>query len=471
MTAPISSSPAMPEFPSFEQVYQGLANQIGQLPAMAPPVTLSEQERIDRAVQTLVEDTHSAEAVWLESCIHCGQCTNACHFFQTTRDVKYAPQRKARLYRRVYRREVGPLRWWYRLITQPVKMQDLEELQELVYDSCTECGRCTMVCPMGIDIPTLVHHCRSALVAAQMMPPEMAAVTYEQKEMGTVFGATQEVLKSMVQTIHDRYGVDIPLDKEHAEIMVLTSAVDMVMNGNGLLATGKVLNHLGVDWTMCSDGGFEAANFGLLSGDMELWKSQADKIIRCAKRIGAKTVVIAECGHAYTALRWNPQVKGEELPFEMLYMSEFLGRQAQAGRLRLKPLKKKITFHDPCKTGRRGGAFEEPRAVLEAMNADFVEMPASREFNWCCGGGAAVFLLQRAAPLREKAFKIKIEQVDATGADSVVVSCASCRLNFEAGRINNRWDKTVDSLLELVADQLVEEDRTAAATIAQSAGT
>ncbi len=445
-----------PVFPTFEQVFQGFAGQIGMLRQMAPKPTLTDDVRVERAIDTLIAETNADEAVWLESCIHCGQCTTACHYFQATGESKYAPMRKMELYRRVYQREIGPFRWWYKLITRPIKLQDLEELQELVYDSCSECGRCTMVCPMGIDTASLVHHQRSALVAAELVPPELAALHAEQKHMGTIFGASAAALMKMVDTIRDHYGVEIPVDKPAAEVMVLSSAVDLVANGNGLLATAKVMNHLGVDWTICSDG-FESANFGLLSGDMSLWKRQVDPIVAAAKRIGAKTLVIAECGHAYPALRWNPMVKGEDLPFDMVYMSEYMGRMAKEGRLKLSPIEGKITYHDPCKTGRRGGAFDEPRAVLKAMDADYVELPSGREYNWCCGGGAGIFLLERATRLRDESFKIKLNQVNATGASTVVVSCASCRLNFEAGRVKNHWDKEVASLVELVADHLIDQ--------------
>ncbi len=444
-------------FPTFAEVYQGFAGQIGMLREMAPTPTKSDDQRLQGAVDTLIEETNAGEAVWLESCIHCGQCTSACHYFQALGDAKYAPMRKMDLYRRVYRREISPLRWLHRLVTKAVELADFEDAVPLIYDSCSECGRCTMVCPMGIDTASLVHHMRSAMVAAELVPPELAALRMEQLHQGTVFGSSPEALKNMVDTIRERAGVDIPLDKESAEVMVLSSAVDLVANGNGLLATARIMNHISVDWTICSDG-FESANFGLLSGDMSLWKKQSDPIVAAAKRVKAKTLVIAECGHAYPALRWNPMLRSGALPFEMMYMSEFLGKQAQAGKLRLKPMEGKVTFHDPCKTGRRGGAFDEPRSVLKAMNADLVEMPNHKEYNWCCGGGAGIFLLADATELRDESFKIKIREVDETGADSVVVSCASCRLNFESGRQKNHWDKRVESLVELTAAHLIDDD-------------
>lgn len=450
------SAQIAPVFPSFAEIGQGFTAQISMLKQMAPPATLPEARRVQRAIDVLIEETNADEAVWLESCIHCGQCTNACHFFQATGEAKYAPMRKMDLYRKVYHRELSPLRWWYRLVTRPVKLKDLEEVQELVFDSCSECGRCTMVCPMGIDTASLVHHLRSALVAAELVPAELNALRIEQRMRNTVFNASPEALAQLVGTIREHYGVAVPLDKPEADVMVLSSAVDIVGNGNGLLATAKVMNHLGLDWTLCSDA-YESANFGLLSGDMALWKRQADRIVETAERIGAKTIVIAECGHAYPALRWNPMLRSGRLPFEMMYISEFLGKQARAGHLKLKPLQGRVTYHDPCKTGRRGGAFAEPRELFKAMHADLVEMPENREYNWCCGGGAGIFLLERATRLRDESFKIKIDQVNRTGAEAVVVSCASCRLNFEAGRQKNHWDKRVESLVELVAAHLPDE--------------
>jgi len=63
---------------------------------------------------------------------------------------------------------------------------------------------------------------------------------------------------------------------------------------------------------------------------------------------------------------------------------------------------------------------------------------------------------QRAAPLRAGVFEMKRQQVDATGAKRFVTSCGQCRITLETGAKNAKWDKPVDSLLELVADNLAD---------------
>jgi Fe-S oxidoreductase len=74
--------------------------------------------------------------------------------------------------------------------------------------------------------------------------------------------------------------------------------------------------------------------------------------------------------------------------------------------------------------------------------------------NWCCGGGAGVFVINSAADLRRAAFSKKIEEVDKTGAEKIVMACGSCRLNFIRGKEEAQWDKEIVSLAALVGENL-----------------
>ena len=143
----------------------------------------------------------------------------------------------------------------------------------------------------------------------------------------------------------------------------------------------------------------------------------------------------------------------------MLAASEYVGREISSGRLKLQPpapgeAARTITYHDACKLARHGGVMDEPRTALKALGMKFVDTTPTAEQNWCCGGGAGAFLINRAAGLRHKAWEIKREQIDATGADTVAVSCASCRLNFMAGAQIDQWPTHIDSVVEMVARQL-----------------
>jgi len=435
-------------------VFREFGAAIAHLGETAQKTEIPDEQRVRQAKQVMLSKIDRSMAVDLESCVKCGYCSEACHFFVQTNEPKYVPTRKLDLLRRVYGREVSPLRFVRRLFEAEITADELRQWQELVYDSCTECGRCSMACPMGINIARGVNVMREALAAAGLAPDELAAVAQEQQQRGTVFGVGPKELQVAIEKLRES-GLDIPLDKPKADVLVLTTVIDILLFQDALLATVKIMNHLGLNWTFRT-GGFEAANFGLLSGMEDLQRQASRKIIDEAITIGAKTVIVPECGHAYPALRWEgAAMAGKPLPFEVLAISEFLGREIKAGRLKVKSAgARKLTYHDACKLGRHGGVLDEPREALRALGVDFRETEPTAEMNWCCGGGAGVFLINRAAGLRQKAFELKQQQIDATGAESVVMSCGSCRLNFMNGQANSRWPVKIESLVELVGDHL-----------------
>jgi len=138
----------------------------------------------------------------------------------------------------------------------------------------------------------------------------------------------------------------------------------------------------------------------------------------------------------------------------VLHITEFLARNVAAGRIRVKKLAASVAFHDPCQVSRRGGATQAPREVLRALGVELREMPQGGDANWCCGGGGGVVTLHRADEHRRRAFIIKMNQVEATGAEKLVSSCANCRLTFDDNQAHYKWDKKMESLLELVAASL-----------------
>ncbi|HAL38625.1 MAG TPA: (Fe-S)-binding protein [Polaromonas sp.] len=439
-------------------VFHGFLEAIHHLPEMAQPVPLTDVERLARAKTVMRAKIDRGLALDLEACVNCGYCSESCHFYQSTGDPKYSPSRKLDLLRRVHARETSAFAPLKRLFTPDITVADLKEWQELVYDSCTECGRCSMICPMGVNTARGVNVMREALYEAGLAPLELQAVAQEQAERGTVFGVGPAQLQQTLETLRAQ-GIVIPLDEPKADVMLVTTVIDVLLYQDALAAAARILNYLGVRWTLRS-AGFEAANFGLLSGSEALQKAASQRLIDEALTIDAKIVILPECGHAYPALRWDGRLtNGQPLPFDVLAVSEYIGREVTSGRLKLLPAEpaqagRKITYHDACKLARHGGVMTEPRDALKALGMDLIETTPTAEQNWCCGGGAGVFLINRAEGLRHKAWEIKREQINATGADTVVVSCASCRLNFMAGAEADQWPTKIESVVEMVARQL-----------------
>ena len=223
-----------------------------------------------------------------------------------------------------------------------------------------------------------------------------------------------------------------------------------------LADAAKILNRLGLRWTM-HQGGFDASNIGFNNGDLELQERLTRSLIDTAVKIGARTVLLPECGHAYGAARWDAaRWYPQGLPVRVIHMTEFLDEQIAAGRLRVRPIGHTATFHDPCQIVRRGGLEAAARRVLTALGFELIELDAHGVTGLCCGGGGGVVSNQRAAPLRHQVFALKQSQVDATGAEHFVTSCGQCRITLEMGARQAGWTKKTESLLELVADNLAD---------------
>jgi Fe-S oxidoreductase len=417
---------------------------------------LGDEERVAIAMKSFTKDFNRATATYMESCIHCGQCAEACHFYVTTHDPKYTPIWKLEPFKQAYKREAGPFSWIYRALNlkHKVTVEELEEWQELLFDSCTMCGRCTMICPMGIDIAGLVGLARHGMFQAGLVPHELWAVAERAEREGSPLGATPKVLKERIEWLADDFEVEIPLDRDKADVLITLSSIEIMKYPQSIVAVAKILNHLGVSWTIRSDG-YEATNFGMLSGNAQWQRDMSMKMIESAIACGAKTLVLPECGHAYGAMRWQgANVYSKPLPFKVLHISEFLAENVRNGKLKLKKLDKSVTFHDPCQVSRRGGATAAPREVLRALGVEMREMESTGDMNWCCGGGGGVVTIHRADEMRHKAFAIKIKQINDTGAELLTTSCSNCRQTFDDGQAHFKWDKTMHSLLETVADQL-----------------
>jgi Fe-S oxidoreductase len=427
------------------------------LKELAPPLTVPAGERVRRAKQVMLERLDSHTAMDLETCVHCGMCAEACHFYESTQDPQYTPIHKAYLLRKVYRRELSPVRMLNKLFLREITAKQLDDWQELVFNSCTECGRCDLMCPMGINISRAISITREALGAAGAAPAELRAVEHEQVTQGTLFGIGQKQLVSAIDELRAR-GLDVPLDKPAADVMVLTTALDLALFREGLAAAAKIFDKLKVNWTLRSEG-FEAANFGMLSGHHRGQTLESERIVAAAAACGAKIVITPECGHAYPALRWDAATElGKPLPFEVMAISEYVGREIRAGRLKVNPVKvpKKVTYQDPCKIGRQGGVFDEPRAALKALGVELLEMESHGKTQYCCGGGGGVFLIDAAEPLRRRTFEIKQHQVEDTGADELVTTCNTCRLSLTTAGRSVNWNTPVESLIELVAANLAD---------------
>jgi Fe-S oxidoreductase len=417
------------------------------------------------AMNVFVHETGGWVASQLEACTRCGMCAEACHFYQSSGNPEYAPVWKLELLRRAYEQRftlAGKIKLLLG-IDKRVTETDLDHWSEINYYACTVCNKCSMVCPMGIDLGPLLHDVRAGLSAAGKVPADLTLAVDKQLKEGSPLGMTASVWDERLEWAADEWEVEIPRDVKGAEMLIVFTSIEVMKFPTNIAAIAKILNKAGVSWTVSSTAR-EVVNFGYFEGNEEHTKLFLQRILDGAKELGVKRIVVTECGHAYDALRWlAPNLLPQTNDFEITHITGVLGELVHTGKIKLKPGffdqdgYGTITFHDACKIQRRGGHIQEPRDILNILAPkSFKEMTPNRAEGICCGGGGGVIAIQAADPQRFAAFELKIDQVSKVGARTVAMACSNCRLQFTQGVEHFNLDWKVTGLSQMVADALEE---------------
>ncbi len=412
---------------------------------------------VERAVNAFKEQIDASTAAFFSSCVHCGLCAEACLFYLETGDPKYTPIHKLEPLRRVWWSSYTLFGRLASLIGLAPKVTDdlLKDWKELVYDSCSMCGRCSMVCPVGNDITGMIRKEREGMIAAGHAPDGLKGASSRAIKIGSPMGVTLKAVKAQIGHLEADTGMTIPVNVEGAEYLVLMSSMEIMNYPEYLEAIARIFEAAGASWTIASDA-FEATNSGIQIGASDIARELVMRIVAAAERLKVKTVISPECGHAYTALRWEgPNLIGRPFPFKARHILEVLDEFRADGRLQTEGFEEdRLTFHDPCQIVRRGGVIDEPRRLIDMVAKDFVEMDDNGRYNWCCGAGGGVSAIEEAHDLKLTAFLKKKKQLDAVKPEKLMTACANCRIQLEEGMEETGMDIPVIGLTETLAEHL-----------------
>jgi len=423
--------------------------------------------------------------VFLDSCVKCGACTDKCHYFLGTADPKNMPVARQDLLRSVYRRYFT---WGGKLFPKLVGAVDLDKgvLDQWwsYYHQCSQCRRCSVFCPYGIDTAEI------SMAAREIMDSVGKGQKYCNEIIGKVFKignnlglpgpALADTLEGLEEDVEEDTGVRVryPLDEEGAEVLLVTPSADFFAEPHvdGLIGYGKVFHQAGIRWTVSSHAS-EAANFGMFIGSYENMRKVAFRIREAALELGVKRIVFGECGHAWrVAYSFLNTLAG---PFDFLdpkypvpqHIIEITYDLVKRGALTLDKSvndDRRITFHDSCNVARAsrmgnmpGGQFILPREVIKACCSHFFDMAPDtiHDQTFCCGGGGGLLtddlmeLRIKGAMPRMQALKDVVEKHQVTHLAAI---CAICKSQFS--KALPYYGFTMDQVIsvhQLVGDAIV----------------
>jgi Fe-S oxidoreductase len=415
---------------------------------------------LERGLDALREEIDAPVAAFFSSCVHCGLCAQACPFYVETGDPKYTPIKKLEPLRRVWEAEytiVGRLKGLLGL-NKKVTDEMLGQWEPLLYDSCTMCGRCSLVCPVGNDLQYMIRKSREGMVASGHAPEGLINAASRAVRTGSPMGLKWKTLEVQIKHVETSSGLTVPVDQEGVDYLVLLSSMEIINFPEYLEAITKIFDHAGVSWTLSTDC-YEATNAGIQIGGKDIAATLVQRIVDAAVKLRVKSVISPECGHAYTAVRWEgPNLIGKSYPFKVYHIIEVLEELRASGRIQTEGKEMdRLSMHDPCNLARKSGVIQEQRNLMDLVAENFVDLKEHGAYQWCCGAGGGVSSNERAEELKMAAFKRKKEQIEEVEPERMVTMCATCRTQLEEGLEEFNMDVPVVGLTELIADHLVEK--------------
>lgn len=415
---------------------------------------------LQRGIAALRAEIDAPVAAFFSSCVHCGLCAEACLFYQETRDPQYTPIKKLEPLRRVWQAEFtlfGRIKGLFGL-NKKVTDELLAEWEPLLYDSCTMCARCSMVCPVGNDIQYMIRKTREGMAASGHVPEGLITAAGRAVRTGSPMGLQWKTLQVQIDHVQSSTGLTVPIDQEGVDYLVMLSSMEVINFPEYLEAITKIFDHAGVSWTLSTDC-FEATNAGIQIGNKDIGAKLVQRIYDAAVKLKVKNVISPECGHAYTAVRWEgPNLLGKAYPFRVFHIIEVLDELRASGRIKTEGKEDdRLSMHDPCNLARKSGVIQQQRNLMDLVADNFVDLKEHGRYQWCCGAGGGVSSNERAAELKMTAFKRKKAQIEEVAPERMVTMCATCRTQLEEGLEEFNMDIPVVGLTEMIAEHLVDK--------------
>ena len=379
--------------------------------------------------KTIQNTLKSRLKTWLEICAHCGMCADSCFLYLINdRDPRQVPAYKIQS-------TLGEI------IKRKGKVDNdfMHMTMETAWAKCTCCTRCGLYCPHGIDMGILFGYLRGLLYQQGFVPWEMKIGAGMHRVYRAQMDVTDvdfvETFEWMVEEYEEDYpGLEVPVDKEGADIMYTVNARE-VKHYPEDLAEAAILFHLaGENWTVPSSG-WEQTSLAMFAGDWAACKMQVEHVFAAMERLKPKRMIGTECGHAHRATvvegpYWAGRPDGKP-PVESIHYVEWIAEALREGKLKINPekrLKKKVTLQDSCNYVRNNGLKNITREIMSYMVEPgfFFEMTPNKEHNYCCGGGGGFNGIGIFRPQRNKALITKRDQIVDCGAELVIAPCHNC---------------------------------------------
>lgn len=326
--------------------------------------------------------------------------------------------------------------------------------------ACTTCNACAKECPININHPSLIVDMRRYLVMEEASAPgELKAVFNNIENNGAPWQYSADDRLNWAKDLNIEVPVmsDLTAKGEKPEYLFWVGCAGAFDDRyrKAVRSFAKILGHLKVNYAVLGKEETCTGDPARRAGNEMLYQMQALQVIEILKMYDVKKI-ITMCPHCFNIFKNEyPDLGGK---YEVINYLQFLNGNIESGRLKIDPQSLKnttLTFHDPCYLGRGNDLYDEPRAILNKLTGNLVEMNRNKSFALCCGAGGAQ-MFKEAEKGNKEVFIERTEDALKTDAKVIATACPFCMTMLTDGLKYKNKEEEIKNLdiAELIAQSL-----------------
>lgn len=357
-------------------------------------------------------------------CTRCGFCQAACPTYDVLRRESATARGKVQLVRAISDGQLPLSR----------------TVSNYLY-ACLGCRSCLTHCPGGVRTYEIFGLARRALAESEFFPDTLQTISRRVTEEHNISGEDNQSRLLWQDDVENGPGYK---KKESAEVVFYIGCVSSLYPMAYAIPRSfvEILSVAGIDFATL--GGAEwCCGYPLIEAGLKV-DNLVEHNLSEVKRLGASRIVATCPSCFYTWTNYYPA--GD---IKVMHASQYLAELIESGRLRLREMKQRVTYHDPCDLGRKSQEYDAPRRILNAIpGLELVEMPNNRANAVCCGGGGNQESLNPS--LSAAVADGRLSEAMSTEAQIIVSSCQQCERTLSMAARRARARIKVMDIVELV---------------------
>ena len=366
----------------------------------------------------------------INSCIECKDCMEVCDTYKVTSDEMKSPYGRLKIADKVF------------------SNNSITENEIIGLYTCTLCGLCDLTCQQNIQISEIIQSSKIKLVEKKQAPLEIhnKIIKGIVEKDNSVGGDPDERLN----WLPEKYKEKEEFEKKDSDTLLFLGCMSSFRVTQSAFASYEILKLVGYDFKILKEEPC-CGEYVYSAGDLQLAKKIFKDNIETFKKIGVKNLIVT-CGGCLYAFDKVYRKYFEDFNLNVSHIIEVIYDLEKKGKIILNSLNRSITYHDPCRIGRKhmsGPLYYEPRELLKKCGLKLKDLALNPEDTPCCGAGSGIRGVDSSICI-----KIGKELFTNVATKEIATSCPLCVFNFRYVNYKNQLDKESKYITDYILESM-----------------